>query len=587
MVLSLLDWTIIASYFALTLAIGILLSKRAGKTISEYFISGRSLPWWIAGTSMVATTFAADTPLAVTGLVIEHGLAGNWIWWALALGGMFTVFVFARLWRRAEVLTDVEFVELRYGGAPAAFLRGFRAVYVAVIVNSIVVGWVTGAMLKILKHTVYSGTITSTGMNDYWLIAACLIVVALYSTLSGLWGVALTDFIQFTLAMIGCIILAAIAVGHVGGIQALTTKVSALFPEGEQAFYFLPDFDAEQPWMPLNVFLIIVFVQWWATWFPGAEPGGGGFIVQRMASCKNERHALLATLWFQVAHYCIRPWPWLMIGFAALVMYPELRGSDDPEIGFPIVMRELSPDGIRGLMLVTFFAAFMSTISTLMNLSASYLVNDIYKRFLKPGADEKHLTRVSRITSLGVLVLGGITAGWMRNVPIAAAWKLLLALGAGTGAVFMLRWFWWRINAWSEITAMTASLIYFVIVSNYVERNEYRMVIVAGLTIVTWLIVTFLTPPERQDVLDRFYRKVRPGGPGWAPMARAAPDIACDRHLGLSIIAALFAGGIVYLTLPGVGSLIFGQYPQAVLCLGSALGCGIMVNILIKKIGWE
>ena len=664
MELNAFDWSIIIGYFVLSLGIGIAFSARAGKNLSEYFVSGRSLPWWLAGTSMVATTFAADTPLAVTGLVAKNGLAGNWFWWAFAMGGMFTVFVYARMWRRAEVLTDVELVEVRYGGKPAATLRVVRAVYIALIVNPIIIGWVTGAMLTVLKETVLydppqlvtvdepltdtnvgapgsaanedaagatadgsaeAGDLEPaprTGVSDWVIIVACLATVGVYASLSGLWGVAVTDFIQFFVAMTGCVMLAVVAVNdeRIGGIQNLTDRVNENFGDG-QAFRFLPDFSAADPWMPLHVFFIYLFVQWWATWYPGAEPGGGGYIVQRMASCKDERHALLATLWYQLAHYCIRPWPWLLVAFVALAMFPEIRqlglGESVPgyegakaDMGFAMVMREVSPHGLRGLILVTFFAAFMSTISTQMNWGASYLVCDVYQRFA-PNASQKQLTKASRVVSLLVLFIGGVAAYLMRGLSVEEAWKMLAALGAGTGAVFMLRWFWWRINAWSEIAAMFASLGYFSLISRWVAqtrqqqldgllaegswqasvlselgRDEVQMLVVGVLTIVTWLLVTFLTPAEKDDVLVAFYRKVRPGGIGWRPIARMAPDVSVDQHLGLSIMAAILGSVMIYLTLPAVGWVLFGEYTKAAVAAGGAAACGIAVYRLLKRIGW-
>jgi SSS family solute:Na+ symporter len=565
-----LDWAVIVAYLAFALMIGLIFRGRAGRSLSDYFVSGRSLPWWLAGTSMVATTFAADTPLAVTGLVARHGLAGNWFWWAFALGGMITVFLYARLWRRAGVLTDVELVELRYGGKPAAFLRGFRALYVALLVNSIIIGWVTGAMVTVLQYTVFSGT-GAAQVNEWVLIVVLLGVVAIYSTLAGLWGVVVTDFFQFGIAMAGSIALAAVAVGHLGG----------------QAFRYLPDFSAADPWMPVTVFLIMLFVQWWASWYPGAEPGGGGYIVQRMASAKDEKHSVLATLWFQIAHYCVRPWPWLLVAFAALAMYPDLRDASDPGAGFPMVMRDLAPVGLRGLLLVAFFAAFMSTISTQMNWGASYLVNDFYKRFLRPDADERHLTRASRLASVIILVIGSVAAWLMRDISVDEAWKILAALGAGTGAVFMLRWFWWRINAWTEIASMIASLVFFIVVSRFIEGNEYRLAVVAALTILAWLTVTFVTAPEKPDVLESFYRTVRPGGPGWRPIARLAPDVVADKHLPLLLLAALAASGIVYLTLPGVGLLLFGDYARSALCLVGASLCAVGVVWVVRRVGWS
>ena len=586
MQLDFLDWSIIVLYLTITLGIGLFFRQRAGQSLSDYFISGRSLPWWIAGTSMVATTFAADTPLAVTGLVAKYGLAGNWLWWAFAFGGMLTVFVFARLWRRAEVMTDVELVELRYSGMPAAVLRGTRALYVALIINPIIIGWVTKAIVVVLKETVLHGE-TFAGLPawlpaDWLIIAGLLTIVGIYCTMSGMWGVAMTDFVQFFAAMIGCILLAVVAVKHVGGVDLLRAKVIEQFPAGEQAFRFLPDVTSENTWMPAHIFMIYLCVQWWATWYPGAEPGGGGYVVQRMASCKDEKHALYATLWYQVAHYCIRPWPWLMVAFVALVMFP---GTEDA--GFAVVIRELSPSGVRGLMIVTFFAAFMSTISTQMNWGASYLVRDIYQRFIKPDASDKQLTGVSRLVSLGVLLLGGIVSGVMveSGISIDEAWTILLALGAGTGAVFILRWFWWRINAWSEITAMLASLGYFIYFRSRFEHNEETMLAVACATIVTWIVVTFITPPDSREVLERFYRKVRPGGPGWGPLAKAAPDVEVDRNVAVSILMAVFSSAIVYLTIPGVGAIIFRDYLTGVGLLTGAAVCAAVVVVLMRRVG--
>jgi solute:Na+ symporter, SSS family len=585
MELSGLDWAVILAYLALAFGIGLAFRKRAGRSMAEYFVSGRSLPWWIAGTSMVATTFAADTPLAVTGLVARHGLAGNWFWWAFAMGGMITVFVYARLWRRAEVLTDVELIELRYAGRPAAFLRGFRALYIALLVNAIIIGWVTGAMVTVLEQTVFAGR--AEWLGGQWVpIVILLGIVGIYSTLSGLWGVAVTDFVQFILAMAGSIALAWIAVDHLGGMDSMRAQVVAAFPQGEEAFRFFPDFTASDPWMPVGIFLVMLFVQWWASWYPGAEPGGGGYVVQRMASAKDERHSVLATLWFQIAHYCVRPWPWLIVAFASLALYPELRTAADPGVGYPSVIRDLAPAGLRGLMLVAFFAAFMSTISTQVNWGASYLVNDFYRRFLRPDADDRHLTRMSRAASLLVLAVGSVAAWIMRDISVDEAWKILAALGAGTGAVFMLRWFWWRINAWTEIVAMVVSLVAFLVVSRYIEANEYRMAVVAAITIGAWLAATYLTAPERRETLEAFYCKVRPGGPGWGPVARAHPQVRPDGHLGLSVAAAVLAAGIVYCTLPAVGLLLFGELGKGALALGGAGACAAGVVLLLRRMGW-
>ena len=587
MPLATIDWVLIISYFAIALGVGLAFRRRASTSLTEYFLSGRSLPWWIAGTSMIATSFAADTPLAVTGLVARHGVAGNWFWWSFALGGMVIVFVYARLWRRAGVMTDVELVEVRYGGKPAAFLRGFRSIYIALLVNSIIVGWVTVAMLNVLKYTVLSGTEAATGSRDWMLILLLFSIVGLYSTLSGLWGVVVTDFLQFFVAMAGSIAFAYYGVSHVGGLDALKSRLATQFEGGDQILNFLPDFSASEPWMPLNIFLIMLFVQWWASWYPGSEPGGGGSVVQRMASCRDERHAVLATLWFQLAHYCLRPWPWLLVALVALAVYPELRLESDPGVGYPMLIRDIAPAGLRGVMLVAFFAAFMSTISTQVNWAASYLVGDFYRRFVRPDATERHLTRMSRVASVVVLVICAGSSYWMRGIAVDEAWKLLAAIGAGTGGVFMLRWFWWRINAWSEISAMVASLIYFIVVSRFVEANEHRLAIVAAMTIVTWLLVTYLTHPEKEENLEAFFVRIRPGGPGWKPFREARPDVDVDEHLGASIVAAFLATGIVYLTIPGVGLLLFGSTLRGMMALAGAAACGVFTYRLVLRMGWE
>jgi Na+/proline symporter len=587
MLLAPIDWILIASYLALSLGIGLAYRKRAGSSLEEYFLSGRSLPWWMAGTSMVATTFAADTPLAVTGLVARNGIAGNWFWWAFALGGMVTVFVYARLWRRAGVMTDVELVELRYGGKPAAFLRGFRSLYIALLVNSIIVGWVTVAMLKILKFTVLSGTEAADGGWDFAMIVVLFAVVGLYSTLSGLWGVVVTDFIQFLLAMGGSVVFALFAVDHVGGMSELRARLAGAHAGGEQILSFLPDFRAQDPWMPLDTFLIMIFVQWWASWYPSAEPGGGGSVVQRMASCRDERHAVLATLWFQIAHYCLRPWPWLLVALVALAVYPDLPSLPDPGVGYPMLIRDIAPAGLRGVMLVAFLAAYMSTISTQINWAASYLVGDLYLRFVSPGADESRLGTVSRWASVLITIFGVASSWLMRDIAVDEAWKILAALGAGTGAVFMLRWFWWRINAWSEISAMAASLVYFLAVSRYIASNERRLAVVALLTVVTWLLVTLLTRPERSDVLEAFYARIRPGGFGWGPIASKLANVDVDRNLGKSAAAALLATGVVYLALPGIGFFLFGEARAAAASLGGALACGALAYLLVRNVGWE
>ncbi len=579
MTLTFLDYAIIASYFLLMLVVGCGWRQRAGRSLTEYFLSGRSMPWWLAGTSMVATTFAADTPLAVTGLVVRHGIAGNWFWWSLAIGGMFTVFVFAPLWRRAEVITDVELIELRYGGRPAAILRAFRAVYLVLLVNPIIMGWVTSAMLKVLRYGLLDTELGSTapgGWMDGCVIAGLLIAVGLYSVASGLWGVVITDFVQFVLAMSGCIALAVLAVDRVGGIVRMREQIIDRFGS-DAPLRFLPDFSSTDPWLPLSSFAIMVGVQWWASWYPGAEPGGGGFVVQRMAGCCDERHARLATLWFQLAHYCLRPWPWLLVALAALVLIPDIRQSSDPDAGYVVLMRQLAPPGLRGLLLVTFFAAYMSTISTLINWAASYLVRDLYQRFWRPEATERQLVRASRLFSILTLIFGALAAWLMRHVSVDVAWKYLAALGAGTGAVYMARWLWWRINAWSEIAAMGASLVCFAAIQLLTAktpwREEHVLALNALVTCLVWLAVMWLTPPVSNQILLAFYRKVRPPGWGWQPLQKLAPDVHAPDTLRSALMATVFGMCLLYGLLFSTGAWLLGDRGTAL--VGSlAVACG-------------
>src|SRR6266481_2618248 len=446
MTLSLLDWLVIGLYFAVNLAIGFFYVRKASGSVSDYFISGREVPWWLAGTSMVATTFGADTPLVVTALVYKYGIAGNWLWWNMALSGMLTVFFFARLWRRAGVLTDMEFAELRYSGKPAAFLRGFRALYLALPVNTIIMGWVNLAMVKILMLTL--------GISKVHAIEITLAIAAfilIYATSSGLWSVLWTDVIQFVLKMSVVIALAFFAVRAVGGIDALKLKLAlhdAAVNNGTNTLAFVPDWTTS--WFIM--FLVFLSLNWWASWYPGAEPGGGGYIAQRIFSAKNEKHSLAATLWFNIAHYAVRPWPWILTALVAVVLYPQ---QTDPELGYIQVMITHLPASLRGLMLAGFAAAYMSTMATHINLGASYMINDFYRRFVKKDGTEGHYVMASRIATVLVTALAAIAALYMQS--IEGAWKFLMSIGAGAGLVFMLRWFWWRINAWSEIGAMCAA----------------------------------------------------------------------------------------------------------------------------------
>jgi len=502
------DWLIVALYFVASAAIGLAYTRRAGQSLSDYFVTGRSLPWWLAGTSMVATTFAADTPLAVAGLVAKYGVAGNWLWWNGAISGILTVFFFSRLWRRAGVLTDVEFAELRYGGRAAAALRGFRGLYLAIPINLIIMGWVTRAMVTILGITLE--------VNP-WVAAVLLFgITALYSVLAGLWGVIVTDAFQFVVAMGGSILLAVLAIEWIGGLDSLVEQSVAHYGSAEAAFGVIPPTD--QAWLPLSTLMVFLAVQWWAAWYPGAEPGGGGYIVQRILSAKDERHGLLATLWFNIAHYALRPWPWILVGLIAAIRYPDLA---NPEEGYVRVMVDVLPSPFKGLMLAAFAAAYMSTISTHLNWGASYLVNDVYLRFIRPDAGPRAQVMASRAATALLMVLALVVMAFLTSVE--QGWKLLLGLGAGTGLVLILRWYWWRVNAWSEISAMAASFVTSVSLQvagldlGDTASGDYAltMLITVAVTTVVWLTVTFLTAPESDATLDRFYRRVRPGGSGW------------------------------------------------------------------------
>ena len=551
MQVSLLDWAFVAIYFVLALGVGLYFSRRAGGNIVEYFTSGRSLPWWLAGTSMVATTFAADTPLAVTQLVADHGIAGNWLWWNMVMSGLLTVFLFARLWRRAEVLTDVELTELRYSGESAAILRGFRALYLAIPINLIIFGWVTLAMVKIIELTV--------GVDKWVAVGLCVLVTLAYSGLSGLWGVVMTDFLQFIIAMVGSLALAFFAIDAVGGIGGLQEGLVRIYGPENDVLSFIPDIGSV--WMPVTAFLVYLAVNWWAAWYPGAEPGGGGYIAQRMFSTQDERHSLLATLWFNIAHYALRPWPWILVALASLVLYPDI---EDKQTGYILVMLDHLPIGFKGLMLASFAAAFMSTVSTQLNWGSSYLINDFYKRFIRKDASPQHYVMAARWATVGLVLAGALVTSQMQT--IAGAWKFLLALGAGTGAVYILRWFWWRINAWSEISAMIASFV----VSLYLQLGlgmdtgdaavfaRVMLLTVAASTVV-WLTVTFLTAPESEETLLRFYRKVRPGGAGWKPLAAKAPEVQTDRGLGRDLLDWAAGITLIYAALFGTGKLILGE----------------------------
>lgn len=566
MKLSPIDGVIIISYILFALGLGIYYSKRAGRNINEFFVSGRNLPWWLAGTSMVATTFAADTPLAVTGLVVKDGIAGNWLWWNMVLSGMLATFLFSRLWRRAEVITDVELTELRYSGRSASLLRGFRALYIGLPINCITMGWVILAMQKIIVLTF---GLPDTGTSKVLVVLACMLIAGIYCALSGFWGVVLTDLVQFGMAMIGSIALAVIAVTKIGGIGTLKTKLSEVHGADHSILHFFPDFGAGE--MAILTFGVYLGVQWWAA--NGVD--GGGYIAQRMFAAKDERNTLLATLWFNIAHYTLRPWPWILVALVSMVVYPNLS---DPEAGYPMLMLAYLPTGLLGLMLTAFLAAFMSTIDTHLNWGASYLVNDFYKRFFRPEADDHHYVVVSRISVVLIMLIAGVTSLFMNS--IAGAWKFLIALNAGIGLVQILRWYWWRINAWSEIAAMVTSAVVSTIVFTLPQTKDnfaYQMLIIVPASTLVWLITTLITAPVSQEQLIAFYQRVRPNGGWWGriPSLANVQSIAESRTPGL--LNWVLGSAFVYCTLFGIGKLLLGFYGAGVLFLLIALITGGLV----------
>lgn len=584
MQLTFADWTVVALYFAFMLGIGLYYKSRAASSFEEYFLSGRNVPWWLAGTSMVATTFAADTPLAVTGMVAANGIAGNWLWWCFVSSGMLTVFFYARLWRRSGVSTDIEFAEIRYSGKPAAFLRGFRAIYLGIPINCIILGWVNKAMVDIL-----SLILGVSELNALFLVIGLIAATSFISTLSGLWGVLVTDLVQFVLKMAMVIVLAVYAVQAVGGVEAMKTQLAAIDAQRGgtgSVLNFVPDLDST--WMPLITFLVYISLNWWATWYPGAEPGGGGYVAQRMLSARDEKHSLLATLWFNVAHYAVRPWPWILVGLVSLIMFP---GLERPETGYIRVMIATLPPSLRGLMVAGFAAAYMSTIATQLNWGASYLVNDFYRRFWRTSADPQHYVNASKVATVLLTIISAVVTFYLDS--IAAAWKYLLVTGAGTGGVLLLRWYWWRINAWSEVSSMAVALIVSLTLqlgfgydTDKPVDFAWLMILTVAITTVAWLAVTFLTQPERQDVLVAFYRRTRPSHAGWAPIAKLAPDVTPSGG-GLSNLLCWVGGCmLIYGALFGTGKLILHEFKQAaVLLTVAACGVGIIYRDLSRR-GW-
>ena len=577
MLLSSLDWIIVGAYFALSLAVGLWASNQAGKDTKSFFLAGRNMPWWLLGVSMVATTFSTDTPNLVTDLVRQNGVSGNWAWWAFLLTGMLTVFVYARLWRRSGVLTDIEFYELRYSGRAAAFLRGFRALYLGLVFNVLVMGAVSLAAVKFGEIVL--------GLPGWVTLTIAGSITLAYSMLGGLKAVIITDFVQFTLAMIGSVwgMFYILRLPEVGGLTKLITHANV-----SDKLALVPDLSDPNIWVP--VLLVPLAVQWWASYYPGAEPGGGGYIAQRMFSAKDEKNAVGATFLFNVAHYALRPWPWILIALSSLIVFPELADIQKAfpnlpadklghDVAYP-AMLTLLPSGLLGLVAASLIAAFMSTMSTQLNLGASYLVNDFYHRFIKQNASEKELVMAGRLFTVISIILGGGLGLLLTSA--GQAFTLLLMIGAGTGLIYILRWFWWRINAYTEIVAMISSIIiagYFNFGDSALEGWQ-KIVISAVLTTIVWVTATYFTPPDDEDTLRKFVKKVNPGGPGWVKYSDGVSAEPWPVPNG--ILSMLLGCVAVYGFLLGVGQFIYSHNES-----GSILiGLGAISSIGLYKI-WK
>jgi len=584
--LHLADWLIIISFLVFSLIIGLVFRKRASADLESFFLGGRNMPWFIAGISMVATTFAADTPLAVTELVGKNGIAGNWLWWSFLAGGMLTTFFFAKLWRRAGVLTEIELIELRYAGKPAKILRGFKALYLGLLMNILIIGWVNLAMITILQE--FFGIETGT---VYIILAGLMVFAAIYTSLSGLWGVAVTDLVQFTIAIIGTIILSIIVVNSedVGGISGLQSKLP------ESTFNFFPtlsDGDGLQTLsLSIGAFLAFAGVQWWASWYPGQEPGGGGYVAQRMMSTKTEKGSVYATLLFQIAHFCLRPWPWILVALSCLVLYPDISPIDNPGIdegvfgkGYVRAMKDFLPTGLKGLLLAAFLGAYLSTISTQLNWGAGYLVNDFYKRFLNKDRSNKHYVFISRVATVILMIVGLAITTQMDSV--SGVWAFVMECGAGLGLVLILRWYWWRINAWAEITATIAPFIGYSI-SRFVFQLEFptSFFVTVGFTTAAWVFVMFATRPEDRICLQKFYSKVRPDG-NWKPFRKEeSKDKSSIFYL---VVAWLSSVVMAYCVLFGTGKVIFGEYILALYFFAtSLLSLIILITVLKRTSIWQ
>jgi solute:Na+ symporter, SSS family len=630
MALTATDWIVIAVYLALNLLISLYYRRRSSGSTEEFFVSGRNVSWWLAGTSMVATTFAADTPLLVTGLVAKNGISGNWLWWSQCLSGMMTVFFFARYWRRSEILTDVEFVELRYGGKPAAFLRAFRALYLGALMNCLILGWVIKAMISIttvlLGDAIAQGRVLEVAVGGHVLmhytlgdpahtaLLICVLILVpftgIYTFIGGLWGVLVTDLFQFILKMSMIIVLAWIAVTKIGGMTLLKIQLSHVNDAVRQAgqptgsvLSFFPSFHlgwtTDAIWtLPVITLVLYLAMQWWASWYPGAEPGGGGYVAQRMFSAKDEKNSLGATLWFNIAHYALRSWPWIVTGLVAVAVYSPIGGlhpnaefAAEPEKGYVMVLRDFLPPALRGLMVAAFLAAFMSTVGTQLNWGTSYLINDFYRRFVVRKGSEKHYVLVSKIFIVFLVVLSGYTAAHISS--IQSAWQLLLGMGAGTGGVLLLRWYWWRINAWSEISSMIAAFIVSMSLQ-WVHFSGNSSVVFAKSTMITvmitsvvWLTTTLLTQPESDERLAKFYRRVQPTIHGWKRIAALVPEITPVRDFAANTFDWAMGCALVYCAMFGIGELVLQAWLSGLILLACASIAGWLIYWSLSKRGWQ
>jgi Na+/proline symporter len=586
--LSTLDWTVVVLYGVLVLVVGLTFARRAGRGTHEFFLSGRNLPWWLIGTSMVATTFSTGTPNLVTDMVRTGGVSQNWQWWAFLITGMCTVFFYAKLWRRSGVFTDMAFYELRYSGKPAAFLRGFRALYLGVLFNVMTMASVTLAAAKI------GGVLL--GVDRYTTVIVAGSFTVLYSATSGLWGVVVTDLLLFTIAMVGAIGAAyySLQLPEVGGLSGLISN-----PAVTDKLALLPDFSDWKVAVP--VFIVPIAVQWWATWYPGSEPGGGGYVAQRMLAARDEREAMRATLWFNIAHYALRPWPWILVALASVLVYPTVESlavafpNMDPaivknDLAYPAMLVFL-PHGLLGLVVASLAAAYMSTISTHLNWGSSYLVNDFYRRFLAPDRSESHYVRVGRLSTVGLMLLAILLSLWLENA--LQVFQILLQIGAGTGLIFLLRWFWWRVNAWSEISAMAISFtvaVYFEFVHEALGfaalHPSAALVIGVAVTTVVWLIVTWLTPPTDTQTLQAFYDRIRPAGRGWSRVIDTSAEPA-PGSMSAAFQCWILGCVLVYASLFGTGYALYGHAGRAMVFFVAAGAAGVGLFRTLPRVGFE